>query len=333
MEAVKLKNPTMETVARKAGVSITTVSHVINKTRHVNKETKDAVLQAIKALNYQFLKAEKANNNGKFRNIGVILADAREDFFMGIIKNIESVAVDYGVSIIFCDSEANPEKEEKNITTMLERDVRGLLIAPVDADHIPNMLKINSIPVVLIDRQFEFHNFLFVGINNFRSSYEGTNYLFGKGAKNIGFIGYSGSVYTIRQRVLGYKAAIMEFGASPRIIFLSYTKEDSYPLIKNFITEFEIDAILCATSSICYEVIEVLDTLDQEIKKRLKIICYDDNRWLDYLKYPVSVISQPIAEICNAAIDSLLKLVDQPDYEAVRKRELFFDTSIIDRIK
>ena len=323
----------METVARKAGVSITTVSHVINKTRHVNKETKEAVLQAIKSLNYQFSKAEKPNNNGKLRNIGVILADAREDFFMGIIKNIESVATDYDVTIIFCDSEANPEKEEKNIATLLERDVRGLLIAPVDADHIPNMLKTTSIPVVLIDRQFEFHNFLFVGINNFRSSYEGTNYLLGKGAKNIGFIGYSGSVYTIRQRVLGYKAAIMEFGASPHIISLSYTKEDSFPLIKNFITELGIDGIICATSSICYEVIEVLDTLDQEIKKKLKLVCYDDNRWLDYLKYPISVISQPIAEICNAAVDNLLQLVDKPDYEAEMKRELFFDTSFIDRIK
>ena len=333
MKTGRIKSTTMETVAREAGVSITTVSHVINKTRHVNKETKDVVLQAIKSLNYQFSKVEKPNNNGNRINIGVILADAREDFYTGIIKNIESVATDYGVSIIFCDSEVNPEKEEKNVATMLERDVNGLLIAPVDADHIPQLLKTASIPVVLIDRQYESHNFLFVGINNFRSSYVGTYYLLEKGAKNIGFIGYSGSVYTIRQRTLGYKVAFMESGGSPHIISLSYSKEDSFPLIKNFITGIELDGILCATSSICYEVIEVLDTLDEEIQKKLKIISYDDNRWLDYLKYPVSVISQPIAEICNAAIDSLLQLIDQTDPETEMKRELLFDTSIIDRIR
>ena len=323
---------TMETVARKAGVSITTVSHVINKTRSVSKETKNAVLQAIKALNYQFPKMEKPNTNEKHVKIGVILADAREDFSTGILKNIESVATDYNVSVIFCDSEVNSEKEEENISTMLEQDVSGLLIAPVNADHVPKLLNGNSIPVVLIDRQYETHSFLFVGINNFRSCYAGTKYLIEKGAKNIGFIGYSGAVYTIMQRALGYKAAYLESGGSPHAISLRYHKEDSFPLIKGFIEEFQLDGIICATSSICYEVIVVLDTLDKEIQKNMKIICYDDNRWLDYLKYPISVVSQPIAEICNAAIVNLLQLVDQPDNNTGMKRELLFDTNIIDRI-
>jgi len=333
MKTERFKNITMETVAREAGVSITTVSHVINKTRHVNKETKDAVLKAMKALNYQIPKVEKANGNGNHINIGVILADAREDFYTGMIKTIESLAADYGISIIFCDSEVNPEREEKNIATMLERNVSGLLIAPVDADHVPSLLKSSLIPVVLIDRQYESHNFFFVGINNFNSSYTGTNYLFEKGAANIGFIGYSGAVYTIRQRTLGYKAACINSGTTPRIISLSYNREDSFPLIRNFITEFDLDGILCATSSICYEVIEVLDTLDRDIQKKIKIISYDDNRWLDYLKYPVSVISQPIAEICNAALDSLYHLIDQSEGNIEIKRELLFDINIIDRIK
>ncbi|MDR2479179.1 MAG: LacI family transcriptional regulator, partial [Treponema sp.] len=289
MKTAKSKNITMETIARKAGVSITTVSHVLNKTRHVNKETKDAVLQAIKALNYHSSRMEKPNNKGKTINIGVILADTREDFYAGIIKTIESMAADYGVSIIFCDSEVNPEKEEKNIAIMLERNVSGLLIAPVDADHAPRLLKTASIPIILIDRQYESHNLLFVGINNFRSSYMGTNYLLKKGAKKIGFIGYSGPVYTVRQRNLGYKAAFMESGGKPQILNLSYHKEDSFPLVKNFIISRELDGILCATSILCYELIEVVDTLDQEIQKKLKIMSYDDNRWLDYLKYPVSV--------------------------------------------
>ena len=334
MKASRLNsNITMETVAQAAGVSITTVSHVINKTRHVNNETKDLVLQAIKTLNYQFPKLEKLNNGGKHINLGVILADAREDFYTGIIKTMESVAADYGVSVLFCDSEVDPEKEDKNIVTMLERNVNGLLIAPVDADNIPESLKTTSIPAVLIDRQYESHNFLFVGINNFYSSYLGTHYLLEKGAKRIGFIGYYGSVYTIKQRTLGYKAAFAEFGASPYTIYLSYNREDSFPLIKNFITEFELDGILCATSTICYEVIAVLDTLEEFIQKKLKIICYDDNRWLDYLKYPVSVISQPIAEICNAAVENLLQLIEQPDSNTKIKRELLFDTNIIDRLK
>lgn len=333
MKAASSKNITMEIVAQKAGVSITTVSHVINKTRHVNKETKNAVLQAIKELDYRCSKAERPSANGQPVNIGVILADAREDYFTGMIKTLESAAADYVVSLIFCDSEANFEKEGKNIVTLLEKDVRGLLIAPVDADHIPPSLTKTAVPVVLIDRQYESHNFLFVGINNFQSSYHGTNYLRKKGGEKIGFVGYSGSVYTIRQRVLGYKAAIAETGGVPQVLCLSYSKEDSFPLIKDFITGLDIDSIVCATSSLCYEVIEVLDTLDHKIQEKIKIISYDDNRWLDYLKYPVSVISQPIAEIGAAAVENLLQLIEQTGGETGVKRELLFDTSIIDRIK
>jgi DNA-binding LacI/PurR family transcriptional regulator len=332
MKSAQAKNLTMEEVAQKAGVSISTVSHVINKTRHVNKETKDAVLQAIKELNYQSSKLQK-NNKGIY--IGAILADTREDFYMAMIKAIESAAADYGISVIFCDSEVDSEKEEKNINMLLERNVSGLLLAPVQADYIPPVLQTISIPVVLIDRQYESHAFLFVGINNFQSSYRGTRYLFEKGCGKIGFIGYSGSVYTIQQRSLGYKAAMMENSrtADPKLLSLNYNREDSFPLITQFILDEHLDGLICATSSICYEVIEVLESLDSETRKKLKIISYDDNRWLDYLKYPVSVISQPVVEIGNAALENLLQMIEHTHTASELKRELLFETNIIDRIK
>jgi LacI family transcriptional regulator len=332
MKAAQTKNLTMEDVALKAGVSITTVSHVINKTRHVNKETKDAVLQAIQELNYQSSKMQK-NNEGIY--IGAILADSREDFYIAMIKAIESAAADFGISVIFCDSEVDPEKEEKNIGMLLERNVSGLLLAPVKCDYIPPVLRKTSIPVVLIDRQYESHAFLFVGINNFQSSYRGTGYLSEKGCKHIGFIGYSGAVYTIQQRSLGYKAAMMEIdrAVEPKQLSLNYNREDSFPLIKRFILDEHLDGLICATSTICYEVIEVLESLDPEIQKRLKIISYDDNRWLDYLKYPVSVISQPVTEIGNAALRNLLQMIERTVPVSEVKRELLFEISIIDRIK
>jgi LacI family transcriptional regulator len=119
----------------------------------------------------------------------------------------------------------------------------------------------------------------------------------------------------------------------PRVLTLNYHKEDSFPLIRNFILEGGFDGFVCATSTLCYELIEVLDTLDAEAQKRLKIITFDDNRWFDYLKYPVSVISQPVAEIGNAALENLLSMIDQRNPVRMVRRELLFDTGIIDRIK
>jgi LacI family transcriptional regulator len=328
---MKLKNLTMEAVALKAGVSITTVSHVINKTRHVSQSTKDRVLRIIKELNYHSTKMTKSNGNGIC--IGVVLADTREDYYMAMIKAVETVAADYGVSIIFCDSEADFEKEEKNIHLLLDRKVKGLLLAPADTDRMPEVLENIPIPVVLIDRQYESNKFLSVGINNFLSSYLGTKRLFEKGCKKVGFIGYSDPVNTNRQRILGYKAAVMEFEESiaPSVLYLKSNGGDSFPLIEEFILGEQFDGLVCNTSTLCYELVEVIDTLGEDMRKSIKIISFDDNRWFDYIKYAISVISQPVAEIGNAALENLLQIIDQPDSSFEVKRKLSFDTVIIDR--
>jgi LacI family transcriptional regulator len=327
---MKSKRLTMETVARKAGVSITTVSHVINKTRHVNQTTKEAVLKAIEELHYR---SAKENRKTEDLCIGVVLADAREDYYVGMVKALESAAEDYGLSLIFCDSEADYEKEEKNIRLLLGRRVHGLLLAPANSERRPAQLETLAIPTVLFDRQYKNHTLLFVGINNFRSGYLGTRYLIDKGANRIGCIGYSDPVDTVQQRILGYRAAVMEsqLTASAKVLYLKYNGGDSFPLITQFIRESNFDGFICATSTLCYELIVVLDLLEPEALK--KIITFDDNRWFDYLKYPVSVISQPVAEIGNAALENLLHLIHQPKPSDEVKRELLFEVDIIDRIK
>lgn len=328
---MKSKNITMKDIAEKAGVSITTVSHVLNKTRHVKRVTREAVLKIIEDSQYQGIKSKKVD---KIEFIGVIIADIREDYYTSIIKSIESMASNMGISILFCDSEDDPEKENKNIQMMLSRRVSGLILAPIASENILNELNTADIPIVLIDRQYENHNFLFVGINNFNSSLLGAKHLFEKGSKRIAFIGYSESVYTVKQRIMGYKSYLLELDnkMQPMVLYLNYHEEDSYPIIKKFIEVNNIDGVICATSAICYELINVINDLDYKVQKNIKIISYDDNRWLDYLKFPVSVISQPTADIGYAALENLISVIEQPNTMNKIKRELTFDVKIIDRL-
>lgn len=328
---MKQKNVTLKTIADKAGVSITTVSHVINKTRHVNQDTRNVVLKTLEELNYRGIKPKKAN---KIEKVGVIIADIREDYYVAITKAIETVASDMGISIIFCDSEDDADKEARNIKMLMSRNISGLIIAPIESENMPEQLHDIGVPVVLIDRQYQNHDFLFVGINNLYSSYLGAKHLHEKGSSKIGFIGYSESVYTIKQRILGYKAYLqeMENHNDPAVLSLSYHKEDSYPLIKQFIENEKINGIICATSAICYEVISVINDLPLEHREEIRIITYDDNKWFDYLKIPVSVISQPTGEIGSAAIENLISFIENQDTKENMKRELLYDINIIDRL-
>ena len=327
---MRKKRLTMKDVANRAGVSITTVSHVVNKTRHVNKETCDAVLTAVEELGYRRRTATQPNRTPY---IGVIVADIREDYYIAVMKAAETAAADLGVSIVFCDSEDDAGKEEKNITMLINRKVDGLILAPIESRPVPRNLAKSRIPVVLIDRQYEPHPYLFIGINNFNSGYMAARHLQDKGCSALGFIGYSKTVYTIKQRIMGYSAALLERGiTAPEVLTLSYHKEDSYPGIRAFIETRRLDGLICATSTIGYEAVSVLNDLDAEIQNRIKIISCDDNRWFDYLRFPVSVISQPTAEIGSAAVENLLQIIQQRDSAVTVKRELLFDVNLIDRL-
>lgn len=321
----------MKDIAHEIGVSVTTVSHVINKTRNVNSETRKLVLDTMRRLDYDSPKSKRKGNSSGL--LGVIIADIREDYYVAIVKAIETVASENGLSILLCDSEMDRAKEEQNIQTILSRDVAGLIIAPIDSRYFPEELRTSELPIVLVDRQYDQHNRTFVGINNFESGAMAFRHLEKKGCSRIGFIGYPDYVYSVHKRALGYKAGVLEseINWQPHVLVLHYDKEDSFTLISDFIRTNEFDGLICATSDICYETVSVIHEMGIDIPDSIRLITYDDNKWLDYLRYPVSVVSQPTAEIGAFAVEKIIRFINTPSDSEHIKTEVFFDVSIIDR--
>ncbi len=327
---MRKKTVRLQDVANRAGVSITTVSHVINKTRYVKQETREFVLKILDEMAYDIGKPKQAAKEIKF--IGLIVADITEDYSISVIKAVETYATEQGISILVCDSEDDGEKERANIRTVLDRGVSGLIISPTNSEKCPRELKETSIPVVLIDRKYHTHDKVFVGINNFESGYSAAKYLIGKGCRDVAFIGYPDTVYTVRQRSLGYRACLQEHGAEPRSLQLHYKKEDSNKLIREFIEGTKVDGLICATSDICYQVVGSLEELGVAIPEKMKIVTYDDNKWLDYLRYPISVVTQPTEEIGLHAVETLLQMIALPGENKRAATEVFFETGFIDRL-
>jgi LacI family transcriptional regulator len=328
------KPVTMKDIALRAGVSVTTVSHVISKTRNVAQETRALVLRTLEELDYQQADS-RPGEPAALDRIGVITADIQEDYFILLVKTIETIASENNISVMFCDSADDVEKEERNIAMMLSKNVDGLILAPVNNRTYPRELRAADVPVVLVDRQYEKHNTTFVGINNADSALKGTRYLVDKGCLNVAFVAYSESVFTMQQRVAGYRLGMMQYlpGQTPQVLHLKYSKEDSFHLIKAFLEEFRPDGLVCGTSDLCYQVISVADEMGLAIPEQLKILTYDDNRWLDYLKYPVSVITQPTVEIGCQAVERILQLASNRRIGKRTKTEILFDVEIIDRLK
>jgi DNA-binding LacI/PurR family transcriptional regulator len=327
------KTVTMKDIALKAGVSVTTVSHVISKTRNVAQETRELVLRTVAELDYQ--QAESRGEPPTLDRIGVITADIQEDYYILLVKTIETIASENNVSVLFCDSADDVAKERRNIKMMLSKNVDGLILAPVDTRAYPRELSQSEVPVVLVDRQYEHHDTTFVGINNAKSAFAGTQHLVDKGCRCVAYIGYAESVYTMQQRVMGYKTALLHHlpHQSPLVLHLEYSKEDSYLLIKRFLLEHQPDGILCGTSDVCYQVISVAEELGLRIPEQFKLMTYDDNKWLDYLKHPVSVITQPTVEIGCHAVELLLQMAGSRRKSRPTRTEVLFDFQIIDRLR
>jgi DNA-binding LacI/PurR family transcriptional regulator len=326
------KQVRLEDVAQKAGVSITTVSHVINKTRYVKRETRELVLKVLDELHYDIRKPRSRANGSRL--IGVMVADITEDYYISVVKAIETYASEQGYSILVCDSEDDVEKEKRNLKNILDKDVAGLIIAPVNQQKCPKEIKESEIPVVFVDRKYEKQERLFVGINNFESGYFGAEYLASKGCRQIAFIGYPESVYTVRQRAIGYRNFVLQRlpECPPRILTLNYRQEDSNALIRDFVESYRPDGVLCATSDVCYQLVGSLGELGIAIPQQIKIVTYDDNKWLDYLKFPISVITQPTSEIGFTAIDALVRMILHPGERRKIATEIFLQTGFIDRL-
>jgi DNA-binding LacI/PurR family transcriptional regulator len=322
----------LEDIAQKAGVSITTVSHVINKTRYVKQETRELVLSILDEMNYDIKKPKAKPKALKF--IGVIVADITEDYYISIVKAIETYASEQGFSILLCDSEDDAEKEKRNIKNILDKDVGGLIISPINSEKYPKEIREAQIPVVFVDRKYEKHDKVFVGINNFESGYFGTKYLASKGCRSIAFIGYHETVYTAHQRAIGYRDCLNEClpSCQPSVLKLNYRQEDSNKLIREFVESSRPDGVICATSDVCYQLIGSLEEMGIKIPDQIKIVTYDDNKWLDYLKFPVSVITQPTSEIGFTAIDILVRMILHPEDRKKIATDVFLETGFIDRL-
>ncbi len=327
------KKATMKDVAELAGVSITSVSHVINKTRRVEDRTESAVLEAIEQLHYTPNILAQSLKGKRTRTIGVIIADIREDFFAEVVKSVEFSAAEKEYSVILCDSEESVAMERFYIDVLLSKGVDGIIFAPVDMDETYVNRLSPEIPFVQIDRKMSHYRADFVGIDNAGSAEAATCFLLEEGSRNVGFIGYTEKVFTQKLRVEGYRSALLSRGSEfdpARVLKVEYHQESTVDVIKAFLTGPKpIDGVVCGTSNICWETISAIDTLGLKIPGDIRVVSYDDSKWFDFLKYPVSVILQPTEAIGRLAVDLIIDRAENRLDDT--KRQVILDTDLVVR--
>ena len=307
-------------VAKLAGVSTATVSHVINNTRNVKEETKNRVYKAISVLNYSINPLARSLRSGTTSMIAYVVSNLANYFYMDIARNIGAVLSREGYNLLYIDSYEDPLKERKNIENMMKQSVDGFIIAPVGYDcSYMNDLIGDKCPAVFIDRKpFGFDKDCIMS-TNYQGAYNSVKLLTGKGHTRIGFIA-SRFDETMHERLDGYKAAIVESGLTvheediqigdgkPQS-FYELKHGNSYELTRRLMEKKKVTAIFVGNNISTIGVFNYLKEKHYGIPGDVALVTFDDAFWISMSSPTLTVMDQNLEQIGHQAAGVLLSRI------------------------
>lgn len=318
-----MKKSTLADIARLTGLSITTISRVLNgksEEFRISKSSQEIVLKAVKELNYRPNYAAQSLRSSSMHTIGLLVPRIDNPFFANIASIIIQEAHKYTYPVMVIDTCENPVEEDRALDTLLSRNVDGIIVAP--CSDSPDRLKeiAEYKPVVLIDRYYENEDLPYVATDNYSGAVEATNLLIANGHRNIMCIQGSPLSVTSRNRVLGYRDAMIRAGLEANINIRGndYSAQNGYVETKlELMSGKNITAIFALSGTILLGAMKAIGEQGLSIPGDISLISFDNNIFLDYLNPAITRVCQPIEHIGIVSVkllmDSILGLsVKQP---------------------
>ncbi|KRF42171.1 LacI family DNA-binding transcriptional regulator [Paenibacillus sp. Soil787] len=309
-------------VAEKAGVSIATVSHVINNTRFVSEETKIKVFHVMKELDYRPNSAARSLRSQKSNTIGLIVpvlpSDTSNFFFMMVAQGIQSTLKRHGYHLLLSNNTTEEiEDEKEQIKLFNSKLIDGLIIASIAEDvSYLNDIVASDYPIVFIDRKPSGFSGDYVLADGYGGSYEAVHTFIEKGHRRIGLITGGLGISTSNERLEGYKKALQDNGIpfDSSLIKVSESNfESGYESAKSLLSEHSISALFVANNVLTMGVMRYLQERQMKIPDELAVIGFDDYDWTQLTTPPLTVIRQPSFEIGEKAAEIMINRIEKTD--------------------
>jgi LacI family transcriptional regulator len=307
----------MREVAERAGVSVTTVSHVINNSRPVNPQTRERVEEAMQALGYQPNVLARSLRQGVTHTIGIILPDSTNPYFSEVVRGIEDTSFDQGYSVILCNSDNDLDKEHHYINVLVEKQVDGIIFvaAGLSAENI-NALQARGIPLVLVDRRVPDVQVDNVLADNQRGGWMATTHLIELNHQVIGCIAGPEGVRLSSDRVDGYFQALEAANLhsdSSWIVEGDFQYQSGYEGAKALYNLLPSPtAIFACNDLMAIGAYRFAHENNLTIPEQLSIVGFDDIRLAAYTNPPLTTIHQSKHEMGTKAAELLMeRIADQ----------------------
>ncbi|RIQ36719.1 LacI family DNA-binding transcriptional regulator [Jiangella rhizosphaerae] len=325
--------PNIREVALRAGVSVGTVSNVLNRPELVAEPTRERVYAAIAELGFVRNDSARQLRVGRSRTLGLVVLDVANPFFTDVARGVEDTANQHGLAVILCNTDEDPRKEASHLDLLAEMRVQGVLINPIDIDGRITALRGRGIPVVLFDRLGDPAVECSVAVDDVLGGRLAATHLIEAGHRSILFVGGPLTLRQVQERYEG-AAAVVSAHDDVELTVLTTTAlnvaagraagdrlaaggRDALP-----------SAVFCANDLLALGVLQALTHAGLRVPADVAIVGYDDIDFAAAAAVPLSSVRQPRQQLGRTAAELLLAETTEDEHE---HRQVVFEPELIVR--
>ncbi|MDB5982644.1 MAG: LacI family transcriptional regulator [Pseudomonas sp.] len=307
---------TIKDVAALAGISYTTVSHVLNKTRPVSEEVRLKVEAAIVALDYVPSAVARSLKAKSTLTIGLLIPNGVNPYFAELARGIEDYCERNGFCVILCNSDDNPDKQRSYLRLLLEKRVDGLIVSSVgsDADMTQGLAAVRT-PMVVVDRGLDGVTADLVRIDHELGGYLATCHLIELGHQHIACICGPAQTSVAQMRLAGYRRAMREAQLSVPdewVVESDFTSPGGYQAAVQLLNDHRPTAIFAGNDMIGIGVLRAAAERNIRVPSELSLVGFDDIQMSRYLYPALTTVGQSILQLGEMAAEVLLRRIATP---------------------
>ncbi|WP_240770264.1 LacI family DNA-binding transcriptional regulator [Nocardioides sp. GY 10127] len=305
------RSVSVKDVAAAAGVSLGTVSNVLNKPDRVSEATRQRVLAAMTDLGFVRNESARQLRSGVSRTLAYLMLDASNPFFTDVAAGIETEAETHGLTVVLCNSGSRGAREQAHLELFEQQRVQGLLVTPVDPDS-PTLDAVarRGTPVVIVDRTRDDDSLCSVAVDDVLGGRIGIEHLLDRGHRRVAFIGGPADLGQVRDRLEGARSAWSDAGLDPEDLLTLRTEDlrvadgrEAGQRLVGLPASRRPTAAFCVNDLIALGLLQQITQAGLRTPDDLAILGYDDIDYAAAAAVPLSSVRQPRQQLGRTAAD------------------------------
>ena len=307
---------TIRDVAKKANVSVATVSRVINNKGYVFEETRQTVLNTINELGFEPNQLARSLASHQSKMIGVIVPHVDTNFYGQLIGGIEQSALSFGYKTMLCNTQDNYEREIDYIKVFEQYNVEGIIVAS-NFKNTEKLLNLN-IPIISVDHLLS-DDIPSISCDNYRGGKVAAETLIDNGSKNLLVLRGPSFLITSQQRTKGFVDVASEHDVTYCIHDFDLVNPDALYIYQHLRNNPQIDGIFATSDTLALIAIGCLQRLGRKVPDDVQVIGFDDAPFTKWTSPAISTISQTVSYMGSESVNTLIKLINNESIPTVHR--------------